>query len=1387
MDSSSRKRFQPYARPRRQQAQLPDRTREIIQHLPKPVANFVKRSLTWLGMMQRDEDSDPELERELHTTNGDFEFLPDADKEHEEHSTESTGTGDNKASKHIDEDEEHKKLYPDLRDYITTMQSEGYTEEELAAAMAPERVKRRLQLRQELMDSTKGKPIPNHKEETTSAKSTQETLKQETEKPETIEPAPKSAGQTLEDLYVAGAALSPAEINLVMRMRQRAKQAPAGTNPHDLQMLEEYIPNVNAPLYRPRQEFAVRNGRPSQDPYYSNSQDRFARAQLRHEPSDVTMSTQDTPEGRYDRHDQYDRNDTHAHSHSQPTGHRCTCGREVPTGKRTRAARSPTPVSDEDMGTQKMFSHEQEKPKKKRNIRKIAGRFTALESSDEEEDQRNYDLRIAQRKAARDSQSLPSSQDIHGTPTYNHTPPQIYPTLQYGVRTKLYNPKVDEVLKWTASPPSESVVLDTWRCPKCEHRTTKTSSTCKFCHAERPGPPILNTTPISQLRAMINSDELHDIKESITSNPIVSAAISAAPVALGALAAAGISTGAIKGISSLISSDSKEYKDKEATKAVDPPKAPSLFPMPTPLAPAVATPKDAEKENEPEKEKPKITGTWASIGFKGPDNTGKWKCAVCDSHNKDDLDKCGACETARPGVKPAATAPVAPNMFALAAAKGASSSSDSKPPAAPAMFSFGTASSSASPSKPAAASAAAPMFSFGQSSSSSAPTTSAASSPSLFTLPAATKTDGTSAATTPAAGGFVFKAPSTSNPVETKPASNLFGLPPTVSASGDAPKTPSLFSIPSSTATSFEISKPAAANPFSTSTAPVANPFAAPSTSASASTAASTAAPASASSLFGLSTSASVSTPAASKPTTAPVFSFGASSTTTAPTTPTTPMFSMLPSTAAPSFGAKPAATTGAGLFGAGTATSTATSAPLFGNSATTTAAPAFGAITASTPAPAFGATTSAAPSLFGAPTAAAAPASTSSLFGGSSMTSPSKQATSSLFGGGSAAATPTPLGSNLFGTTTTTTGATSAAGTTGSSMFSFSSPSTTFGAKPAATPAPATTAAPSYSFGASTPATSAAAPASIGFGGFGASGTPGFSMTTPASSAAAAKPSPFAFGSATAAPTAAPSFGFGSSTPAVSAAPATSGGFGMNGGFGASAGPTAGSSASPFAFGTNSGAGAFAGFGQTAGASPSTSNTNTSMSMGATPTTPSGSGFGGNSTGGGFSMFGSQSATPGFGGPASTPTIGFGAQGGAGQSNQASPFGQQGGGFGGQSTFNSPMSGTTGGFGASASGMSGFGAPAAPAGGFGAGSITLAGGAGSGFGGQAGAGGFGGAAAGGNTGAFGFQGMPTAPGGAQYTQPSQPAAGGFAFNMGVNTPVPGERKIAKMRKKRNP
>jgi hypothetical protein len=65
--------------------------------------------------MEAEEDSDHELDRELNTTNGDFEFLPGADKEHEE---QKAGKPDDKASKH---DGEYSKLYPDLRNYLDSL------------------------------------------------------------------------------------------------------------------------------------------------------------------------------------------------------------------------------------------------------------------------------------------------------------------------------------------------------------------------------------------------------------------------------------------------------------------------------------------------------------------------------------------------------------------------------------------------------------------------------------------------------------------------------------------------------------------------------------------------------------------------------------------------------------------------------------------------------------------------------------------------------------------------------------------------------------------------------------------------------------------------------------------------------------------------------------------------------------------------------------------------------------------------------------------------------------------------------------------------------------------------------------------------------------------
>lgn len=74
---------------------------------------------------------------------------------------------------------------------------------------------------------------------------------------------------------------------------------------------------------------------------------------------------------------------------SVPLCRECEQPVTMKSGKR-RADRLPTPEPDEHpVGQSSQDAKEQ--PKKKRNIRVIPGRFSALDSSDEEEDQREFD------------------------------------------------------------------------------------------------------------------------------------------------------------------------------------------------------------------------------------------------------------------------------------------------------------------------------------------------------------------------------------------------------------------------------------------------------------------------------------------------------------------------------------------------------------------------------------------------------------------------------------------------------------------------------------------------------------------------------------------------------------------------------------------------------------------------------------------------------------------------------------------------------------------------------------------------------------------------------------------------------------------------------------
>ncbi|KAG0200827.1 hypothetical protein BGX28_006213 [Mortierella sp. GBA30] len=190
--------------------------------------------------------------------------------------------------------------------------------------------------------------------------------------------------------------------------------------------------------------------------------------------------------------------------------------------------------------------------------------------------------------------------DYSGVPNYR-LPPQIYPTLQYGRRSRLYHPKLDEILEGTSSGLVKPLVLDTWRCGSCDHRTSVVSSACDRCDAPKPRALAPTTNPVLErlivYRPERTKQQHHKIK--FESPPPVSAVISAAPAA-------------------------------------------DMTPI------AAATP------------------SWALSAFMLPDNSNKWKCSTCWVMNDNSTFKCPCCWTARPGEKPAETiqAPALPPIFA---------------------------------------------------------------------------------------------------------------------------------------------------------------------------------------------------------------------------------------------------------------------------------------------------------------------------------------------------------------------------------------------------------------------------------------------------------------------------------------------------------------------------------------------------------------------------------------------------------------------------------------------------------------------------------------------------------------------------------------------------
>ncbi|KAI1298689.1 hypothetical protein EDD11_006759 [Mortierella claussenii] len=1428
-NTSAVKRYQPYARPtqRRQQPVPAPREEDLFQNIPSVIVGFVKKSLSWLGITQDEDEEEhnhhPALQKELNTTKGDFEFLPGADKEGES-STIGSGSSNSKVNhKAKDSSQDDKeKLYPDLREYITSLKSTTGDNDSLRRGkrlepdsdgmdemMAPERQAHRSKLR-------KGLEImgPNDEDEDidiASDKISDEDIKVDDElEDDQKDTLAHSSAKTEEEIE----GLSKEELILLGRIRKLTEtpleRARRNVRSEKDKISRDFVtPYSLIRMAREEPEPAPREAPKPLDtilPYNKEYRKRRSSATTREEPPEHIMHSGDSD---FDA-DESDHAKLFLRDRSRQPRRR-EKPVDITQSSPTKTRRPSRPEIHEEQRTSRGGLQIRSNVVPKRHVRSIPGRFSALDTDDEEEDVMHELARRAKRAADHVAQrAMGAITDFAGVSSHgqeqepsndnsdSRVQPQLYPSLQFGAARKLYSSKLDEVLAWTSSP----------------HE------------------PSSKAQPAEQ-------------KESHGSS-LFSEVVSAAPAVISTIAAAAGAGGVAKLASDWVSSHANDSHKSSSVSTVPLFSSALSSSAPGPIVKETETVKEKEKEQSKELEPPKDTEqkpapafNWGSTAIKMPDSSDKWKCPTCDVRNGNDLSKCPCCDTAKPGGAVAATpaaAPAAPALFG-----GFKPPAPFTPPAgapassAPPSFSFGATPSPAASSSD-AKSAAPPVFSVPSSNpatfaekptvAAATATTTAAPAPAfnwgstaikmpdnsdkwkcptcdvrngndLSKCPCCdTAKPGGAAAATPAAapaapalfGGFKPPAPFTPS---------LFGgaTTPNTSTPAVATSTPSLFGTPAATSTTeskpsaFPFSSPAPSTPATSSTA---NPFA-PKTPTG-----------SVPSLFGAisapaPSSAITTLEATSKPT-VPSFSFGAPATSAANTSaplfgastgaPSTSLFGTpTPSTAAaasvPSFGAiSTAAPSSTSLFG-----STTTSAPLFGNP--TIAAPKFGS--AATSAPAFGVSTASTPSM---------------LFGRTSSVSSSSAPTVSdaLFSSPASASTVTSSSTTsvpLFGApaitavSTTTSAATPAFGSVTTSPFSFGSsnpPSTTFGqpnpvASASATSTPAATAPSSTPLFGGFGATSLAAPAAStapsttpttgtfgsGFAGFGAStpATPfGASTTTPSTSTPA---SGFTFGSAApaaTAPSTTPSFTFGSGAPAANTGMST-------GGFGAAAKPTS------FTFGSPT----TAGFGSGLSTANNNNNNNSSSSSMMSPTmsnaapTMTSSG-----TTGGFGGFGSGSSMT-FGSSAPTPSVGTG----FGAPAQSNPFGQSTSGFGSSSS--SFGGADASGFGGNKSGFISLAGPsaavpsfAAAAAGFGVGGVQPAQQQQSQQ--QGGFGGFGSN----SDGQFGFQNMSNAPGGAQYAQPAstnpaqQPVGGGFSFNMGAG-PAPGEmpanRKIAKMRSKK--
>ncbi|KAF9350094.1 hypothetical protein BGX34_001420, partial [Mortierella sp. NVP85] len=1427
MDQSTSKRFQPYARPapRRQQPE-PIFNEDTFQNIPQVIIGLVKKSLSWLGIAQE----------QVFEPAGRTTAIRDSDR-HGEASTSGSGT----TNKETTPSTALERLYPDLRDFIVSLKSSKDDRGQ----------NRNLKRSEHEMDTTSDVIEPEHSEHHRAKvrRELSESLDKygDSKTPQTMwvtEPYRTDENSCLLD-GTAIDGLDKEDLVWLPRIR-RLTETP-------LERVREDIEPVPQPVSKPLDSVL-----PYNKDYRKHRQSALSRDTFNEHVMNSGDSGSDADESEHATKGTRDRSRTLTNIRQNRPREKQSENLQGSPGKNRRTSRTD---ALEDQRTSRGGLQIRSQVATKRTVRHIPGRFSALDSDEEEESLRQEEAAREQRRLHRSSiagvwdtlsnivnmDSQQTQPQLQGSIS-NKVPPQIYPTLQYGQRTKLYNPKLDEILKWSSS----------------SHEST----------------PAPDTNPSTKQKIGFTS-------------PVLSEVVSAAPTVIGTLAAVAGAVGVAKlatdwsGIKLPDNTNKWKCQTCDGMNQNELEKCPSceaakpgakVAPSTTPGVPALFTPSftarsslpstpatnsaeklDKNKGDEPRKQEDVATNTgreknqeseksvpslgWAAAGFKVPDNSNKWKCPTCDVMNENEKIKCVCCETGKPGAKPAEQKSVAlPSLFTPSFSAATPSTSGTSTQA---IFSFAapTTSSTGSTtidntSKSPKASA---LFGF-NSPTSDKPSENAIDKPVEKPGPALTW----------AAAGFKvpdntnkWKCPTcdvmNENKLE-KCACCETSRPGGTTKDASAPPVPALFAFKPPISSSTSISTPG----FITSTLPTSEAkvpalfgaqeaekkqqptfsFVVPATTA----ADTKAIPISFGNPFSQKSPTGLNATSEETKPTQPSFTFGSVSTPTSTSTPSsaTSLFSSTAATPATSlFGSKTLTSTSASTSAS---VSAPTSTPLFG---TTLATPPSTSIFGGTPLFSGSTTTST--------TGASTPSSTTSLFSLSTLTSSASAPASTV----PAAPGPQPL----FGASSSAPPATVASnsaskfGSVTSLPFTFgsSSPNITLGqttAPTASTVAPSTppTSTSTFSFGSSLTSSTPATPGSgtgSGFGlgpsGFGALSSATAAPFSTTSAPTAAPLTGFSFGgasTATSQPTTKPTFSFGSSTPnsTNTSIPAfTFGGGGNN------------SNTSTSASSTSSGFGSFDS--TSTPANNSMMSVKTPSSVGAIGTTGSGGtgfGFGSNAQSTGMS-FGAASSNVSFGGGSSAPTSGFGTlapgsngfgaslstqSGGFGSTSTgtpSNPFGQNSSSFGGQTAgFGSPIGSTTSagvGFGASSagfngSGSSGFGGSNSGGSGF----ISLAGSGGStpgfggasstGFGGGGGGmqqqqqqqqqgtamfGGFG--VGGGNDGKFGFQNISNAPGGSQYPQQTGVQQPAFSFNVGAG-PAPGEtpphnRKFAKMRTKK--